>query len=141
MNQNETCLVQKSSEEFHCNICYYSSSRKGQYLRHLLTNKHKMKQNEINVTNLSPKVANSFQCTCGMCFKSRTTLWRHKKKCNNENKLLEEEQTNTCQKNTPELVMELIKNNNELQQIILKQHNILNNLSNSLNNNNAQTCI
>ena len=48
---------------------------------------------------------------------------------------MEEEQINTFQKITPELVMELIKNNNELQQIILKQHNTLNNLSNSLNNN------
>ena len=145
MTQNETFLVQKSSEKFHCELCDYSSCRKSQFVRHLETYKHKMKQNETNEINLVQKSSESLRCICGICFNSRTTLWRHKKKCNNENKILEEEQTNTCQKITPELVMELIKNNNELQQIILEQHNTLNNLvkngmsntiTNSLNNNN-----
>ena len=130
----------KNIKKFECVDCYFSCCKKGDWGRHILTSKH------INLTKSNGLVTinTSYENKCNLCgkeYKSRNGLWNHKKKCNNENKILEEEQTNTCQKNTPELVMELIKNNNELQQIILKQHNILNNLSNSLNNNNTQTCI
>jgi hypothetical protein len=85
---------------------------------------------------------------CGKEYKSRNGLWNHKKKCNLEKK--EIDQSNNQQSITPELVMELIKNNKELQHIILEQHNTLNNLvkngisnntttTNSLNNNNNKT--
>jgi hypothetical protein len=131
MNQNETYLVQKSSEKFHCNLCSYSSSRKGQYLRHLETYKHKINQNEINEINLSPKVANSFQCSCGICFNSRTTLWRHKKKCTfklkNDNLITDKELIIMLVKQNTEL-MDMLKNNNSSQ-------------VNSLNNNNTQSCV
>ena len=137
----------KNIKKFECVDCYFSCCKKGDWGRHILTSKH------INLTKSNGLVTinTSYENKCNLCgkeYKSRNGLWNHKKKCNNENKILEEEQTNTCQKITPELVMELIKNNNELQQIILEQHNTLNNLvkngmsntiTNSLNNNNNKT--
>ena len=37
--------TQKSSKKFHCENCDYFTSRKSQYERHLLTDKHKILQN------------------------------------------------------------------------------------------------
>jgi hypothetical protein len=127
----------KNIQKFECIVCDFSCCKKGDWGRHILTSKHIniIKSIGIVTTNTTH---DKLKCNlCGKEYKSRNGLWNHKKKCNNENKILEEEQTNTFQKITPELVMELIKNNNELQQIILKQHNTLNNLSNSLNTNNT----
>ena len=84
MKQNETSLVQKGSVKFHCELCDYSTIRKSQYERHLSTDKHKMKQNGTFETSLVQKSSENLQCICGICFNSRTTLWRHKKVCKSE---------------------------------------------------------
>lgn len=146
MKRNETKKVQKSSEKFTCELCHYTTCRKSQYDRHLSTDKHISRTIE---TESKPKSSESsgHQCICGICFNSRTTLWRHKKTCSFEEKT-SAEQAPIQQTITPELVMELIKNNKELQQIILEQHTTLNNLVkngisntslNSHNNNNNKT--
>ena len=79
MKQNETKLVQNSSNIYTCNFCDYSTSRNSQYERHLLTSKHILKQNE---TSSDPKkFKKTYTCDCGITCNSRTTLWRHKKQC------------------------------------------------------------
>ena len=59
---------------------------------------------------------------CNKEFKNRSGLWKHKKNCNNDN-------NNTNNSNiliTPQVIMELIKDNKEMKQIILKQNNTIN---------------
>ena len=73
--------VPKSSKTFSCHTCNYNTSRESQYKRHLMTAKHILKQNETNIT---PKNALPNMHSCDICdaeFNSRTSLWRHKKKC------------------------------------------------------------
>jgi len=80
MKQDETNLVPKSSNIFSCDNCYYSTCRKSQFDRHLLTSKH------VNTTKMKQMKQNTsikFECPCGKIFGSRTTLWRHKKMCIN----------------------------------------------------------
>ena len=140
-----TNLGSESSKDYVCELCDYTTCRSSQYKRHLLTDKHITRTIETRMKQKSSE-SSGHQCICGICFNSRTTLWRHKKKCTFEEKLCAE-QAPIPQSITPELVMELIKNNKELQQIILEQHNTLNNLvkngitnnTNSLNNNNNKT--
>ena len=129
MKRNETKIVQKSSEKFKCELCDYTTCRKSQYERHLSTDKHISRTIETDSKQSKQKSTESsgHQCICGICFNSRTTLWRHKKTCTFEEKPCAE-QAPIQQTITPELVMELIKNNKELQQIILEQHTTLNNL-------------
>ena len=111
-----------SSYEFLCEKCNYVTSRKSQYERHLLTNKHN------NETILKPKSSKEFPCECGSIFYSRTTLWRHKKKCyNNTNKPINE----TIDKD--ELIIQLLKQNAELVEVL---KNGTHNTNNSHNNNN-----
>ena len=74
MKQN---LSQKIPKYF-CEKCCYKTDNKKDYTKHLGTSKH---QNETNETQQIPKNPNML-CPCGLSFNSRTTLWRHKKKCN-----------------------------------------------------------
>lgn len=79
MKQNETNLMPKNAENYYCEKCNFICSKKSNYDKHLSTRKHKMKQNE---TNLVPKNAAEYFCKfCEKKFNSRTTLWRHNKKC------------------------------------------------------------
>jgi hypothetical protein len=61
---------------FHCIFCDYTSIRKSQYDRHLLTTKHK------NLTNENKKTEKQFSCGCGKEYTNRHNLCRHRKKCN-----------------------------------------------------------
>ena len=77
--------VAKSSKSFFCECCDYTTSRKSSWEKHLLTNKHKNNCFTF-VSKSCKKVANiTFKCElCNKVCKSRTTLWRHKKKCSLE---------------------------------------------------------
>jgi len=71
---------QKLPKKYHCEKCHYTCKNKYNFQKHLTTTKHKMKQNETQKYN---KSCQSKLC-CDICktvFKSRTTLWRHKKTC------------------------------------------------------------
>jgi hypothetical protein len=129
-------------------------------MTHLKTLKHnKSEEDNKMVKNDNAKMPtdNLYSCNCGNTYKYMSGLSRHKKKCNTEEKPKEEAPiiNQLSSAITPELVMELIKNNKELQQIILEQNNTIleqnstiNNLvkngisntnTNSLNNNNNKT--
>jgi hypothetical protein len=97
---------------FFCEKCEYTTGNKKDFTKHLLTAKHKIETtNETNETTKSQNI-----CLCGNIFQSRTTLWRHKKKCekhieskNQIHKLPEDNASLT------QIVMEVIKSNSEFQ--------------------------
>jgi hypothetical protein len=93
--------------------------------------------NETNETEMKQNVSKNLQCICGINFNSRTTLWRHKKKCNFEkDDYITEENKHL---NDKELIIMLVKQNTELMDM-LKNNNSNNiNNTNSLNNNNNKT--
>jgi len=114
MKQNET-KNPKKSPIFLCEKCEYKTSNKKDFEKHILTRKH------IDETNLKQKVP-ILVCECNKVFNSRTTLWRHKKKClinnvNAENIIDEENNFNINDKN---LMLTLIQQNNELQKQMLE---------------------
>ena len=121
MKQNETNLVPKSSVNFVCLKCHYTTSRKSQYDRHLTTDKHLSVTDE---TKMKQKSSKKFQCVCGLDFKSRTTLWRHSQNCKEEiwqqgdqNKEYENDNLEPTDK---ELIMMLMKKNDELQNMMME---------------------
>ena len=146
MKQNETNLSPKVSQKYTCELCDYMSFKFTDYKKHLETDKHKKRDNETFETEMKQNVSKNLQCICGIYFNSRTTLWRHKKKCQIE----QSQVINPSNLITTELVMELIKDNKELKNIILEQNNTISSLvkngvnqanhnTNSLNNNNNKT--
>jgi hypothetical protein len=113
MKQNETNLSPNIANNNYCNLCDIKCCKPSDYKKHLSTNKHKKRENETNITQ---RISEKFKCICGICFNSRTTLWRHKKKCTEEPVI------------TSELIIKLIKNNQEMKNLILEQNNTINNL-------------
>ena len=126
---------------FFCKECHYKCIKKYNWNRHLLTPKHilvtKTKQNEPN------EQATLFSCDfCEKKYASRNGLWKHSKKCKPSSNII-----------TTELVIELIKDNKELKNIILEQNNTINtmvknnsspniltnNIGNTTNNNHNTT--
>ena len=86
MKQKNTILgIEKypshNVQPYNCEYCDYITSDASNFSKHLKTPKHQMKQMKTMVVlNEKNKV---FQCKyCNKILKSRTTLWRHEKKCN-----------------------------------------------------------
>jgi hypothetical protein len=134
MKQIEINSCQKMPILFECIFCDFKCCKKSNFDKHLDTLKHQMKQNE---TNSMPKNAekdiNNLECQyCSLLFNSRTTLWRHKKKCSNSNN------NNNNNDKTQELVQYLMKENSEFKQLLLEQHkqSLLNAGHNTINSHN-----
>jgi hypothetical protein len=111
----------KICPKFYCEICHYGSSKKSSYDDHLNSKKH-LKSMVVN-ENL-PKFCPQFICeNCNKKYKDNSGLWRHKKKCvnNNEeyNKNIDLEE-GVKEPSDKEIIMLLIKENNELKNIMMK---------------------
>ena len=106
--------LQKSCNEFYCEICDYYTSRKSSYEKHLLTAKHKKVANG-NIfatleTNSCEKLQKSIIYSCENCkkdFSNRSGLWKHKQKCS-------EHISNTDEPTDKELILKILKQNSEL---------------------------
>ena len=108
----------ESSKYFHCEDCNYTTSRYSQYARHLSTDKHK---SNISAT-FSNKKSSVWSCVCGKKYKDRTGLWRHKKICELNSSNI-----------TPELVIELIKDNKEMKQLLMAQNHTIQQQNSTIN--------
>ena len=125
--------VAKKSTSYNCILCDYCSSKKFNYEKHLLTEKHKLSiiRNE-NVANVAHTINETYMCSnCNKQYKDNSGLWRHKKKCSNSN-------NNNNNDKTQELVQYLMKENSEFKQLLLEQHkqSLLNAGHNTINSHN-----
>ena len=146
MNNNETDLSPKI-HKFICECCEYITSNKRDYNKHNLTLKHKNNEHETNLKQNSPEnpqKSPKLKCNCGQIYNSRTSLWRHKQKCDtnnviNESKSNSEELTINSEefKITPETIVNILKQNSELQQMLIEQNKTIIELSknNQITNN------
>ena len=132
------------SYKFNCLTCDYFTNKKSNLDNHFRSVRH---LKEINGNKLKLKLSGDHNCeNCGKQYKTNAGLWKHKKSCNEEyycqsiNTLQTQQQpTNMI---TTELVMELIKDNKEMKQIIMEQHNTINNLvKNGININTNTNCM
>ena len=143
---------QKVAAKFYCKSCDYTTSRRSDISKHLETRKHLSNVSAMVSNEKSQKVAKSRQelisteqeatgkkqYICDVCDKvycDNSGLWRHKKSCVGETKETPNQSIPT------EMVIELIKQNKELQELLIqemrKSNNNTNNniMTNSHNNN------
>jgi len=126
---------EKVADKFYCITCDYITSRNYDYKKHIYSHKHKMM---TNVDKKSEKVAEkkSHLCACGKIYSSRQSLSFHKKKC------IGELNANPNSSVNSELVIELIKDNKDLKDIIMEQnktiHDLAKNMSTTCNINNIE---
>ena len=139
----------KMAQQYYCELCDYKCCKKYNWTKHLNTRKHLLATNSNTPSMIS---GNHVSFTCNNCnkeYKDRTGLWRHKKKCESNYKFTNDiisksepiHENNTSI--TPEMILELIKNNSDLinensdfKHIIMEQNNTINNLvKNGITNN------
>ena len=101
--------------KFTCEFCVYNTSNKKDYHKHLFTLKHINTINTIKYNKLSPD-DKEYRCDCGKKYKHNASLFNHKKKCSDKShdKCILDASSNEI-KILSNLVLEVIKNNNELQ--------------------------
>jgi len=140
-----------SLNEFYCLKCDFKCNKKGDWNRHILTQKHKMKYVVKNVKPIIKKTK-QYACYCGEILNSRTTLWRHKNKCNQQPKNVDIFDTENNLNNlnnsniSSELFIKLLSQNNDLHQMLIEQNKqifeltkevkVVNNTTNNTTNNN-----
>jgi hypothetical protein len=131
--------VLKNKIYYSCELCNYSTTRKSQYNRHIITIKHKILNNNNN-ENVS--ITNKYICNCGREYKHASSLSLHKKKCiNNISNINNINNINNIKTNkiiTNDLILKLIEQNEKLQNQIIelsKEKQIVNNNNNTNCNN------
>ena len=150
----ETKKSLKKSLVFVCTVCDYTTSKKSDFDKHLSTRKHDdMVTMETVETKKSQKVAQHNMCNkCKKVYNTRSGLWKHMKICDyitNVSVLSSEgyEKEESSVKidnlynipNKDELLLKLIKDNDEMMKIIKGQQEQINSIipkiGNTTNNN------
>ena len=138
----------KNANFFHCEICDFKCSKQSNYSKHLLTRKHKI----LTDPNKKMPDDNTvlYSCICGKKYKHLSSLSKHKKNCeysdyfqenekhekhekhdyldisgNNEIiSIISSDEINNNDENIDKngLIIQLIKENKELQKTIIKQN-------------------
>jgi hypothetical protein len=140
-----TIKTKKNELLYNCEFCHFNTCKKTDYERHLLTQKHKKTKFSTISTNLSVLSEKKFFCNlCGKNFKERTGLWKHSKKCEVNSKCddsIEYENDNSNNDNDDltdkQLILMLIKDNNEFKNMMLEQNKTIMNLAEKAGTNNS----
>jgi hypothetical protein len=109
---------------FDCEICDYHTMRNSQYTRHLMTSKHLLL---TQTKNTEPKSSvTTYTCKCSKQYKHASSLWNHSKKCIQVSIDFEESTPSPDDIQIPtNIIIELIKQNQEFKQLVLDQNKIV----------------
>jgi len=122
---------QKSESKYTCIICNYHTHNQYDYNKHLHTTKHK--NNEMN-NHKSSTTETIYSCICGSVYKYASGYYRHKKNCNYvpPSKIDASQTTQSIPKqsteNEPnwiEMMQILMKENQEIRNFMVTQHNTI----------------
>ena len=139
----------KNADFFVCENCDFKCCKESDYNRHLSTLKHKK---FTLVYKKTPNTEYALKCECLKTYSTRMGLWKHKQKCDianakKENSMdidadLETELKEMATKDKDGLIMKLLKDNEEIRQILkevlpkLGNNTIINNNNNNNTTNN-----
>jgi hypothetical protein len=127
MDMEDIEKTPKNAPKFYCNWCDFICFKQSDWNRHILRPKHytnyKMIQNDIKNAEKTPD--DECRCKCGKIYKYKSGLWRHRKTCfevETNNIDINSNSNNGTPQITPELIIELINQNKELQQTLIEQN-------------------
>ena len=134
-----------------CIPCEFKCGKQCDWNRHINTIKHHNRDTGNNLktpgNSFTPKNA-EFICYCGKGYNSNSGLWKHKKKCNSVKKsdlpnLPSVNNNNNDITFLTNLVLEVVKNNSELQkqnqELQIQMLEVIKNGTNHTNSNNTNT--
>ena len=121
------CSYEKNVQNFNCECCNYITSKKNNFTKHLATQKHILMLSYCEKQKLVAKP--NLQCLCGKTYQHRQSLHTHRKTCsyvmqNNNSKMQPNTPDTTENVNlSSDLLVELIRQNKELQNVLVEQNN------------------
>ena len=132
-----TIITSKHINNFTCQLCDFVCCKKGDYNRHVLTRKHKI------ATNGNMDGIDKSCYTCDVCKKEyldRTGLWRHKKKCNNTEKVSDADDISSTNPITVDKMLSmfntiLVQNQEFMMNVISQVKSNNTHINNTTNNN------
>ena len=106
----------QKSYKYECEKCNIKTNNKKDFTKHKLTSKHlKLHPGDIIGDSGDNSIA-LLQCNnCNKIYGSRNGLWKHKKKCSNEEQTIDKTVAPPDIAFFTNLVLEVVKNNSELQ--------------------------
>ena len=111
--------LQINCKKFSCEICYFTTSDKQNYSRHLLTAKHK----RLTCTAKKLESKPEFKCECGKSYMQRQSLFKHKKICTyieaEDEKEEVEEETVTVTKEEKETVIKKKEDGPDYKELLI----------------------
>jgi hypothetical protein len=124
----KTNCDKKVANIYLCEKCDYITSRKCNLEKHMSTSKHARMTNDDKggqKVAKSSKNKQEFICDCGRSYKHRQGLWKHKQDCNNyaDNSATHLNPYDTI--SDKDLIMMLIKDNNELRKMMMEQQSLM----------------
>ena len=113
--------------KYTCDTCDYSCSKNSDFIKHINTNKHKAHKCSFNAQKIE-----IFTCDCGKTYKHVQSYNRHKKECGDNLSIitsytsqisppLEQNVKSSSEDAQMNLILELVKQNQEFKDLILQQ--------------------
>jgi len=113
--------------KYTCDTCDYSCSKNSDFIKHINTNKHKAHKCSFNAQKIE-----IFTCDCGKTYKHVQSYNRHKKECGDNLSMitsytsqisppLEQNIKSSSEDAQMNLILELVKQNQEFKDLILQQ--------------------
>jgi hypothetical protein len=158
MNHFRTDNTPKNPIIYNCVQCNFNTSNKKDFNRHLTTAKHIKLANSNDFEPFLPKKPQTIICSvCQKEYVSKSGLWYHMKKCNNN--VVNEELPQTPPKSDDmmtmfmefvreksqdksdqnSLILELVKQNTEFKELLIDQNKQMMELAKNTGNNNNNT--
>ena len=117
-------MREKTQAKFACKKCSFATSNKFDFNKHLLTLKH---ENTTKYNEKGTKIPKIFECECGKSYPYRASLYNHKRVCtfvDNKNALVSKIENIDYK----EMFLTMIKENKQLQNVLITQQNQINEL-------------
>jgi len=125
-----TRKMPKNAEKFYCKECDFICCKKSNYDKHITTRKHKILTNTYK--KMPDYTDQLYECDCGKHYKHRQSLYTHKKKCKFViDELVEEEIVEQNESKYDKLIDTLMKQNDNLQDKLLKANTKIKNVNNN----------
>jgi hypothetical protein len=134
----------KIAKQFICEKCNYKCCKRSDWNKHISTRKHKNVYSSLPkcLPELAKISENKFSCQCGKEYKHKQSLYVHRKKCNINEDIITD--SNSDNKQLTAAILQIVTNNDEFKKIILDQQKQLIELAKSSipqmgNNNNINS--
>ena len=131
---------------FSCEPCGFKCYKESEYIRHISTPKH---EKFTKVYKKNAVTENALKCKCSKTYTTRMGLWKHKKKCpianSKTNDVISSDLKDFHSMDKDYLILKLLKDNEEIREILkdilpkIGNNNTIINNNNTTNNNNNTT--